>query len=228
MTDTPFDPDMYTKMLNITSPYHRSVYPSVSATNPSLSLAGKVVLVTGASRGVGFGIAPVFAEAGATGIVVTARKLESLDAVIKAIKEKGEKTEVLPLACDVSNSEAVRKMFSEIKEKFGRLDVVVANAGVMSQQETFPKIGDEESLKVWEADIVCSPSSHPTLSPLQPIANRRWVEHECLRHLLHRPALHFHLRRFRDVLDPNFRRRSHHYSWHVCLRRQQAHLYKDR
>lgn len=166
MASQPFDPDMYTKMLNITTPYHRTVYPSVHPTNPSLSLAGKVILITGASRGIGFGIAPVFAEAGALGVVVTARKLESLESVSAAIKAKSASTEILALACDVSDSEAVKGVFEKIKERFGRLDVVVGNAGVMSQGSAFPKIGDEESLEVWRADIVsCSLSFHLSFLP---------------------------------------------------------------
>lgn len=220
MASADFDPDMYTKMLNLTEPYHRSAYPSVSPTNPSLSLAGKVVLVTGASRGVGFGIAPVFAEAGAAGVVVTARQVSSLEKVTAIIKERNDKTEVLALACDVSDSEAVKKVFLEIKEKFGRLDVVVANAGTMSQGETFPKIGDEASLKVWTTDIVCFLFFSLTPTSLQINVNCWQVEHEYLRHLLHSPALHLYLRLFRVVSKPDLRRRSSHSPWNVLLRHQ--------
>jgi hypothetical protein len=220
MASADFDPDMYTKMLNLTEPYHRSAYPSVSSTNPSISFAGKVVLVTGASRGVGFGIAPVFAEAGAAGVVVTARQVSSLETVTAAIKEKNAKTEVLALACDVSDSEAVKKVFSEIKEKFGRLDLVVANAGVMSQGETFPKIGDEATLKVWTADIVCFPFFTSTSISLKISTNWWQPEYKYLRHLLHRPALYLTLRSYWCLPLPHLWSRSPHHPRNVLLRHQ--------
>ena len=159
-----FDPDRFVKSLALTKPYHRSVYPGVSPQNPSLSAAGKIVLVTGASRGVGRGIAPVWAEAGAAGIVVTARDVSTLDGVTKAIKAKSESTEVLPVACEISNEESVRSLFEKIKERFGKLDVVVANAGVnnVKNGDGVKRIG-EGDVRRWTADIVRFP---PTLIPL--------------------------------------------------------------
>lgn len=58
MADAPFDPDTYTKAFSLTTPYHRTTYPSLTPTNPALSFSGKVVLITGASRNVGRAPAP--------------------------------------------------------------------------------------------------------------------------------------------------------------------------
>ncbi|KAF2786687.1 NAD(P)-binding protein [Melanomma pulvis-pyrius CBS 109.77] len=146
----PFDPDAYTKGFSITAPYHRTIYPSVAPTNPALSFRGKVVLITGASRNVGRGIAPTWAAAGAAGIVVTARKVESLDAVTQDIKAAGAATEVLAVACDVRSDASVQALFAAIKEKFGRLDVVIANAGIMGQGAAFPKIGEGDAEAWWD------------------------------------------------------------------------------
>ena len=134
MVEQSFDPGMYTKMLNLTSTYHRDVHLAISPSNPLNSASGKIVLITGASRGLGRGLAPSWAEAGAAGIVVTSRKEEALKEVTEAIEEKsGGKTEVLAVACEITSDESVNALFEKIKERFGRLDVVVANAGVMSK-----------------------------------------------------------------------------------------------
>lgn len=89
--------------------------------------------------------------------------MESLEAVTQDIKAAGAATEVLAVACEVSSDASVKALFATIKAKFGRLDVVVANAGVMGQGEAFPKIG-EGDVGVWWEDIVGFPS-FPIFSP---------------------------------------------------------------
>ena len=85
-------------------------------------LAGKVALVTGAARGIGRAIAQRFAGEGA---VVIVNDLRAADAERVATPLGG-----LGLAADVSSSAAVRGMFEEIEQRFGRLDVLVNNAGI--------------------------------------------------------------------------------------------------
>lgn len=65
--------------LQFTRTVHQDVYPSIDPTKAELSLAGKVVIVTGASRGIGArGFAPAFAKAGVKGLVLVARNAEML------------------------------------------------------------------------------------------------------------------------------------------------------
>ena len=90
------------------------------------SLEGKVALVTGASRGIGRAIAIGFAEAGAD-VAVAARTEGDLETLAKEIDTIGRKALVVPT--DVRDRDAIQAMFDKTVETFGRLDIVVNNAG---------------------------------------------------------------------------------------------------
>lgn len=96
----------------------------MSATS-RISLDNKVVLITGASRGIGEAIALACAEAGAR-VVLASRKQPDLDRVANAIDASGERT--LAVACHTGKSDEVEAMFDAATEKFGHVDVVVNNA----------------------------------------------------------------------------------------------------
>lgn len=89
-------------------------------------LAGKVALVTGASRGIGLGIARAFAREGAA-LVVTARGTAQLGVAAAQLAEMG--ADVTSLAGDVAEPEIVDRLFSQVAERHGRLDLLVNNAG---------------------------------------------------------------------------------------------------
>ena len=92
------------------------------------NLKGKVAIVTGASKGIGAGIAKQMAAAGAAVVVNYASSKEGADRVVEAITSKGGKA--VAIRGDVSNAGDVQTLFAEAKKAFGRLDIVVNNAGV--------------------------------------------------------------------------------------------------
>lgn len=92
-----------------------------------MSLAGKVAIVTGASRGIGRAIALKLAHEGAD-VVVTATTLESAQKTAAEIEAVGRKA--LALAVDVADSTAVGSMFATVSETFGKVDILVNNAGI--------------------------------------------------------------------------------------------------
>jgi len=96
-------------------------------TDAGQALAGRVAVVTGGNRGVGRGIAVAMAEAGAA-IAISARDTESLEAVAREVRALG--AECLATGCDVADEGSVAAMGAAVMERFGRVDVVVANAGV--------------------------------------------------------------------------------------------------
>jgi NAD(P)-dependent dehydrogenase (short-subunit alcohol dehydrogenase family) len=108
------------------------------------SLAGKVALVTGGSRGIGRAIALTFAEAGAD-VVVSARKLPDLEEVAKEIKAKGRKA--LAVASHVAKLEDSKSLIEKVKSEFGRLDILVNNAG------TNPYPGPLIDAEEWAWDV---------------------------------------------------------------------------
>ncbi len=89
-------------------------------------LTDRVALVTGAGKGIGRGIALAFAEAGAD-VVCAARTRGDLEATAAAIEERGRKALVVPT--DVLVSEQLEALVAEALEAFGRIDVLVNNAG---------------------------------------------------------------------------------------------------
>lgn len=91
-------------------------------------LAGKVAVVTGASKGIGASIAEHLAEEGASVVVNYANSKSGADEVVKHIAQKGGKA--IAVQADVSNQDDITKLFNETKRAFGRLDVLVNNAGV--------------------------------------------------------------------------------------------------
>ncbi len=91
-------------------------------------LAGKVAVVTGASKGIGAGIARGLGAAGAAVVVSYGSDRDGAARVVADIKDKGSKA--IAVQADVSKSADVKRLFEETKRAFGRLDVLVNNAGV--------------------------------------------------------------------------------------------------
>jgi 3-oxoacyl-[acyl-carrier protein] reductase len=91
-------------------------------------LANKVAVVTGASKGIGAGIAKGLAAEGASVVVNYSSSREGADKVVAEIKSKGGKA--IAVQGDVAKAADVKKIFAEAKKAYGRLDVLVNNAGV--------------------------------------------------------------------------------------------------
>jgi 3-oxoacyl-[acyl-carrier protein] reductase len=91
-------------------------------------LRNKVAVVTGASKGIGAGIAKGLAEEGASVVVNYASSKAGADQVVADIVKKGGKA--IAVQGDVSKSADVKRLFQETKKAYGRLDVLVNNAGV--------------------------------------------------------------------------------------------------
>jgi NAD(P)-dependent dehydrogenase (short-subunit alcohol dehydrogenase family) len=87
----------------------------------------RAAIVTGASRGIGLALATVLAEEG-YGLTLSARKPESLGQAADALRERG--ADVEHVAVNLTDEESVRSVVARHRERFGRLDVLVNNAGV--------------------------------------------------------------------------------------------------
>jgi len=93
------------------------------------NLEGKVILVTGSSKGIGAAVAKKLANAGAKVIVNYAGSQAEAEAVVNSIKTNGD--EAIAVQADVSNPEQVKVLFDQAIATFGRIDVLVNNAGIM-------------------------------------------------------------------------------------------------
>uniref|UniRef100_A0A8D3ATU2 Dehydrogenase/reductase (SDR family) member 1 n=1 Tax=Scophthalmus maximus TaxID=52904 RepID=A0A8D3ATU2_SCOMX len=110
-----------------------------------MSLSGWVCVVTGASRGIGRGIALQLSEAGAT-VYITGRQEKTLKQTAAEVKERGGNC--LPVICDSTKHEDIEELFERIsREQNGRLDILVNNA-YAGVQAIFESMGK----KFWETD----------------------------------------------------------------------------
>src|SRR5262249_4089003 len=91
-------------------------------------LEGKVAIVTGASKGIGAGIARAFGDAGASVVVNYASDAGGAQRVVDAIHKAGARA--VAVQADVAVADDVRRLFAAAREGFGRLDVLVNNAGI--------------------------------------------------------------------------------------------------
>ncbi len=91
-------------------------------------LTGKVAVVTGASKGIGASIAEHFGAAGASVVVNYSSSKAGADAVVAKITAKGGKA--IAVQGDVSKQEDITRLFAETKKAYGKLDVLVNNAGI--------------------------------------------------------------------------------------------------
>src|SRR5687768_7676695 len=94
----------------------------------TMSLGGQVAIVTGASRGIGRAIALELARQGARVLVNYQRNAAAADEVVAAIDAAGGTA--LPFAADVTDEDAVAAMVAACVERWGRLDMLVNNAGI--------------------------------------------------------------------------------------------------
>lgn len=132
---------------------------------------GKVVLITGSSRGLGFAIAQEFAALGAR-VVICARDAAELQRAESELRRLG--ADVLSIVCDVSKEDEVTNLIRQATERFGPIDVLVNNAGVIS-------VGPIESQTVDDfreaMDVMFWGQVYPTLAVLPEMQRRRrgWI-----------------------------------------------------
>jgi dehydrogenase/reductase SDR family protein 4 len=128
----------------------------------AFSLNGKVALITGASKGIGFGIAEVFASAGAT-VVINSRKQDALDEKVNLLKKQGYRAS--GIACNVGNMSELPGLVEKTVERYGTIDILVNNAAVNpimgpvheTSLEAFDKIMNVNVKAPYELCRLCYP-----------------------------------------------------------------------
>lgn len=118
--------------------------------HPAFDLRGKTALVTGASRGLGRGMAIAFGEAGAN-VVLTGRDPEALDEATRATLKTGGRA--VGIQMEVTDRASIDRAVQQAVEAFGTIDVLVNNAGIVSIQP-FLEVTEEEFGRVLEVNLL--------------------------------------------------------------------------
>ena len=111
-----------------------------------MKLSGKVVLVTGGSRGIGFATAKMFAENGAK-VVITAKNQETVQ------KASSEIPDSIGIVADITNKDDVKNVINETIQNFGKLDILVNNAGIFPKIKQLHEIDEEEWNQVLDVNL---------------------------------------------------------------------------
>lgn len=112
-------------MNNFTSTEHHKFTTTTNLTLPSPF----IVCIIGASSGIGEHIAYAYAQAGASGIVISSRKTAELERVSRTIRQLNANVKVVVASCDITSASSVAALAEKVKSNFGRVDVVIPNSG---------------------------------------------------------------------------------------------------
>lgn len=114
-------------------------------------LTGKVAIVTGASKGIGAGIAKQLASEGASVVVNYSSSKEGAERVVKEITSKGGKA--VAVQAHVGKAEDLDRLFSETKKAFGKLDILVNNAGIY-EFSPITDVTEEHFYKLFDTNVL--------------------------------------------------------------------------
>ncbi len=115
--------------------FHRDPYPAISPSRPELSQAGKTILITGGSDGIGFAISKAFIEASAAKVVIIGRRQEVLEkAVLDLTKSSKASAQVVGKVCNMADPVAAKALWNQLNDEGITVDVLVLNAASISEQ----------------------------------------------------------------------------------------------
>ncbi len=117
--------------------------------NP-FSLAGKVAVITGSSRGIGLGAAQSMAMLGAS-VVISSRKSEACEAVVAQLAEAGHQALAVP--AHAAREDDVERLIAATLERFGRIDILVANAAINPSFDPLTELPEDSFAKIMEMNV---------------------------------------------------------------------------
>lgn len=113
-------------------------------------LTGKVAIVTGSSKGIGLSIAKGLAESGAK-VVISSRKQEAVDAVVKEFKEAG--FEAIGIECHIGDAVQREQLIVKTMEAYGRIDILVNNAAINPFYGPLESAGEDVFDKIMNVNV---------------------------------------------------------------------------
>lgn len=127
-------------------------------------LDGKVAIITGGTRGIGFATVKKFLDNNAQVVLFGSRK-ESVDKAINELKEINENYEVMGLYPNISDAKDVEEAFNKVKNKYGKIDILVNNAGI-SAMESIYDYPEENFKKIMDLNVNAVFNCSKTVAPI--------------------------------------------------------------
>lgn len=117
------------------------------------SLHNRIALITGASRGIGAAVAVRLAAEGAH-VILAARDVKGLEATDDAIRAAGGTATLVPM--DISKAEQIEMLAAQVAQRFGKLDILVGNAGALSDLTPLPHVAPDDWQRVMEVNTTAN------------------------------------------------------------------------
>ena len=139
---------------NFTSTLRSDTYPAIDPNK--LDLGGKYVFLSGASKGIGHAAAISFVKAGVAGIAIAARSdLSSLEQTMhEAAKAAGKPSpHIKPIRLDILDAQSIERAAQETSDAFGKLDILINNAGAMEEFKRTLDSDPEQWWQTWTVNI---------------------------------------------------------------------------
>ena len=111
-----------------------------------MQLKGKVAIITGGSRGIGFQTAKIFSENGAD-VIISSKNSEQLKIAANQLKN------TTPIAADIRNEKEVQNVIEETIKKFGKIDILINNAGIFPRIKQLHEISETEWNEVLDVNL---------------------------------------------------------------------------
>ncbi len=115
-----------------------------------MRLKDKVAIITGGSTGIGYAIAKAYLKEGAK-VVIASYNKEEVEDSIKELSKTYNKENLLGIKCDVKLSEDVKKVVKDTMDKFGRIDILINNAGITNSNLT-ENVSEEDFINMFDVN----------------------------------------------------------------------------
>lgn len=152
--------------LTFTKTLHNDIYLAIDPTKSDLSHTSKVVLITGAGRGIGRSIALRYAESGVACLILCARTTSQLDETEVAIQKINSTIKIRKLPVDITDAAQVSAISATVKNEEGRLDILVNNAGI---SEAWVPLAESDPLEYWRTWEVTVKGTYQMLHAFLPL-----------------------------------------------------------
>ncbi|KUJ11859.1 NAD(P)-binding protein [Mollisia scopiformis] len=140
-------------MPTYTKVWHTKVHPTISPTRPENSAKNKVVVITGGGIGTGAAIAKAFAEAGAKAVGLIGRRENHLKTSAETLSSISTSIKIEYAVADITDKSALESAFEKFEGSLGKIDVLVSNAGYLSDIVPLQKADDEDWWRGFEINV---------------------------------------------------------------------------